>query len=178
MLQKIQYTRSLLDQDTAKIVVQAFNVSKLDYCNSLLIRSGEYQLDKLQRIQNMACRVVLNLKKFNHFSAYMKNLYWLRIKERIQYKSAMFIFKCKDCEAAGHLINLLPKKKHYQALRSSTSDHLEPALYKNALTSKLSFSPTAPRIWNSLPSQSRRENTLDSFKKSLKTHLFYLSYYK
>ena len=150
MLQKIQHIRSYLDQDTSKIVVQALIMSKLEYCNSLLIRSAEYQLDKLQRIQNMVCRVVLNLKKFNHVSAYMKNLHWLRIRERIKYRITTLIFKCKDGKAPGYLIDLLPNRKHYQALRSSTADHLEPAFHKNALTSKLSFSFAAPRTWNSL----------------------------
>ena len=108
----------------------------------------------------------------------MKNLQWLRIRERIQYKIATLIFKCKDGKAPGHLINLLPKKNHYQDLRSLSSDYLEPAFHKNALTSNSSFSSAAPRICNSLPSQTRGENTLDSFKKSLKTHCFTISYYK
>ena len=46
--------RSYPDQDRVKIVVQALIMSKLDYCNSLIIGSAEYQLDRLQRIQNMA----------------------------------------------------------------------------------------------------------------------------
>ena len=41
MLQKIQHMRSYLDQDTAKIVVQALIMSILDYCNSLLTGSIE-----------------------------------------------------------------------------------------------------------------------------------------
>ena len=95
MLWKIQHMRSYLDQDAVKIVVQALIMSKLDYCNSLLIRSAEYQLDKLQRIQNMTSRVIFNLKKFGHISAHMKNLHWLRIRERIQYKIPTLFFNAK-----------------------------------------------------------------------------------
>ena len=43
MLWKIHHMRSYLNQDMVKIVVQALIMSKLDYCNSLLIRSAEFQ---------------------------------------------------------------------------------------------------------------------------------------
>ena len=111
MLWKIQHMKSYLDQDTVKIFVQALIMSKLDYCNLLFVGSTEYQLDKPQRIQNMACRVVLNLKKFDHVSAHMKNLHWLRIRERIQYKIATLIFKCKNGKGPEYIIDLLPKEK-------------------------------------------------------------------
>ena len=45
------------------IIIQALVVSKLDYCNLLLAGTAGYQLDKLQHIQNMACRVITNLNK-------------------------------------------------------------------------------------------------------------------
>ena len=50
-LRKIHQTRSHLDEDIAKVIVQALVLSRIDYCNFLLIRSAEYQLEKLQRVQ-------------------------------------------------------------------------------------------------------------------------------
>ena len=49
-----------IDMDTTKIIIQTFVVSKLDYCYSLVVGTAGYQLDKLQCIQNMACRVITN----------------------------------------------------------------------------------------------------------------------
>ena len=60
-LRKVHQLRSYLDIDTTKIIVQALLLSKLDYCNSLALGSPEYQLDKLQCIQNMFCRVIFQL---------------------------------------------------------------------------------------------------------------------
>ena len=40
----------LMDKKTAQVVDQALVLSRIDYCNSLLMRSAEYQIDKLQRI--------------------------------------------------------------------------------------------------------------------------------
>ena len=43
----IHSIRSHIDEDKAKIIIQAFIMSRLDYCNSVLLGSAEYQLDKL-----------------------------------------------------------------------------------------------------------------------------------
>ena len=61
-IRKIAKIRHLIDKEMTKILMQALVLSKLDYCNSLLIGTSEYNLDKLQRIQNMSCQVINNLK--------------------------------------------------------------------------------------------------------------------
>ena len=63
-LRNIRNIRAKHDFDTAKIVVQALILSKPDYCNSLLVGTPECHLSRLQCVQNMACRVVCNLRKF------------------------------------------------------------------------------------------------------------------
>ena len=118
-LRRIQQTRAHLDEDSAKIIVQALILSKIDYCNSLLAGSPEYKLDKLQRAQNMACRIILKLRKFNYVSDQLKALHWLKICERIAYKISMLVFKCKCNLAPKYLQDLLPKRQHTRSLRSS-----------------------------------------------------------
>ena len=54
-IRKIAKIRHLIDKEMTKILMQALVLSKLDYCNSLLIGTSEYNLDKLQKIQNMSC---------------------------------------------------------------------------------------------------------------------------
>ena len=46
-LKRISGIRDLLDYDTCKILVQALVLAKVDYCNSLLLGSPQYVLDKL-----------------------------------------------------------------------------------------------------------------------------------
>ena len=53
-LKNIAKIRHKIDMDTTRILVQALVTSKLDYCNSLMLGSTEYNLAKLQRIQNSA----------------------------------------------------------------------------------------------------------------------------
>ena len=77
-----------LDLESAKPIVQALLLSKLDYCYSPLASSAQYQLDKLQHIENIACRVVCQLMRFDHVTNSMESLHWLKVWEYIVFKLA------------------------------------------------------------------------------------------
>ena len=95
-LRNIKRIQNKLDFDSTKTLIQALIMSKLDYCNALLPGSSKFLLTKLQCIQNMACRIVCSLRKFDHVTQPMYDLHWLRIQERIDYKIACIMFKCND----------------------------------------------------------------------------------
>ena len=54
-----------LDFESAKTIVKALVLSKLDYCNSLLAGSAQYQLDRLQHIERMAWREVCHSRRLS-----------------------------------------------------------------------------------------------------------------
>ena len=47
-LMNIRRIHLKLDRETTKYIIQALVISKLDYCNSLLLGSADYQLNKMQ----------------------------------------------------------------------------------------------------------------------------------
>ena len=63
-LHNIRGIRKYLTHDAACTIVHAFVSSQLDYCNSLLSGLPSHLVKKLQRVQNAAARVVLNIGKF------------------------------------------------------------------------------------------------------------------
>ena len=70
-LKNIQRICSKLGQKSSRTIIQAIIQSRLDYCN--LLGTPEYQLNKLQQIQSMACRIVCNLRKYDHITDSMKH---------------------------------------------------------------------------------------------------------
>ena len=175
-LRNIQNIRGKLDFNAAKTVVQALILSKLDYCNSLLVGTPECHLSQLQHVQNMACRVVCNLRKYDHVSTSMYSLHWLRVREDITYKIAYLVYCCKMGSAPQYLINVLPIATHNHSLRSSTSGNLPSAKCRSSLASEGSFSAAGPKIWNSIPPDVQSEKSSDGFRKCLKTFHFGHSY--
>ena len=106
----IRRIHSKLDHDSTKTIIQALVMSKLDYSNSLLLGSADYQLNKIQHIQNIACRIVCNLRKFDHVTPSMHDLHWLKIPQRIQFKIACLMYNCINGQALEYHIDLLPNK--------------------------------------------------------------------
>ena len=86
--------RPSLDTKSAQLIVQALVLSSINYCNYLLAGFPQYQLNKLQCIQNMSCQVICNIRKHDHVSPAMKGLHWLKIPERITYKLYLLVYKC------------------------------------------------------------------------------------
>ena len=99
--------RSYLTPETAKLLLHAFVTSKLDYCNSLLYGVPKYQILRLQRIQNVAARLVTATSRYDHISPVLKQLHWLPVAQRIKFKILLLTYKAlKDC-APSYIKDLL-----------------------------------------------------------------------
>ena len=60
---KIRNLRRYLSLDACQVLIHSLVFLHLDYCNSLLYGLPECVIRKLQRVQNIAVKVVLNLGK-------------------------------------------------------------------------------------------------------------------
>ena len=174
-IRKIASIRHLIEKEMTKTLMQALVLIKLDYCNCLLIGTSEYNLDKLQRIQNMACQVINNLKKYDSITNHLQDLHWLRIHERISYMILVMVFKCKHKLSPTYLKDIITFE-HNKSLRSTTNNDIPVVKCSTALAHKSSFKSVGPRLCNKLPNNIKAINTLSDFKTQLKTHLFCLSY--
>ena len=85
--------RKHLSRKSTETLIHAFVSSRLDYCNSLLYGLPQVQIEKLQRVQNAAARLIFKEPKFSHITPVLYQLHWLPIKYRIEFKILLFTFK-------------------------------------------------------------------------------------
>ena len=62
-IRNISKIRKNLDTETTKTLVHALVISKIDYCNSLLVNLPKKLLKKVQRVQNSAARLISKTPK-------------------------------------------------------------------------------------------------------------------
>ena len=70
-IKKICKIQCNINEATTRTLIQALVTSRLDYCNSFLVGTPAYILQKLQRIQNSTARLVHNKRWFYHITPYL-----------------------------------------------------------------------------------------------------------
>ena len=174
-LHNLRRIKKYLSRDSLITLVHAFITSRLDYCNGLLFGLPKAQIAKLQRVQNPAARLILDIGKFSHITPALHELHWLPVSLRIDYKILLLTFKCIYGLAPTYLSDLISiKSNSLYNLRSTGKLLLLDHPKGNMLTTlgARSFSAAAPKLWNGLPMELRQATSLDSFKSRLKTYLF------
>ena len=110
----------LLSAVSTKTLVSAFVLSRLDYCNSLLSVCPKHLLEKLQKVQNSAARLVLKADEQDHVSPLLRTLHWLPIQARIKYKLSTLCHSFFSDTAPVYLSVLLRVYSPSRQLRSSS----------------------------------------------------------
>ena len=104
-IRALRQIRPTLNREDANKVACAIVSSRLDYCNSVLYGVSGRNISKLQRVQNALAKVVSGRRKFDHISPVLRQLHWLPVKERIDFKIAHLTFKAK---LTGQLSYIFP----------------------------------------------------------------------
>ena len=171
-LRRIASIRQYLSRDATSKLVSSLITSRLDYCNSVLSGLPAEQISRLQRVQNAAARLVLKKKKRDHITPLLKELHWLPVNYRCQYKLAVLAYRHFNQSLPAYLSSALTTYQTSRTLRSSGEKLLKIPRRSMKSVGDRSFSSAAPRVWNSLPASLRNVPTLSQFKTQLKTHFF------
>lgn len=172
-LRNIRSIRRFISVKLCETLVVSLVLNSFDYCNSVLYGLPQSEIKKLQRVQNYAAKMTLCLKRFDSATAALQKLHWLPIKQRIDYKIALLVYKCTRNEAPQYLQDLLvPKISRRVSRSSSTSDGIlfEIPMSRRHTFYDRSFAVSGPTVWNNLPSSIRNCLSLEKFKSDLKSH--------
>ena len=154
------------------MLIHAFVSSRVDYCNSLLYGLPAYQLNKLQRVQNAAARLIFLESKYCHVRPLLYNLHRLPVKFRIDSTILLLKYKAINGLAPFYLQELISLKEACKYKLRSHCDGLPVKFKTLTRLEDRSFAAAAPQLWNSLPYSIGSNPSVASFKKTLKTFLF------
>ena len=91
---QINKIKHLLDKETLLLIINSFVFSRLFYWSSVWSNTSATNIHKLQLVQNIAARIILGLRKYDHISADLRSLRWLNVKQRLMVNDAVMKYKC------------------------------------------------------------------------------------
>ena len=175
-LVNISRARRFITTEATKLAIHSLVTSRLDYCNSLLMGITNRLLNKLQCVQRTSARLITNRRKYDPITSELIDLHWLPVKQRIDYKVLMLVYKALHNQAPPDIASMLQVEVRQRRLRSSASSILlvEPRTRCVSFADR-SFSAYAPKLWNRLPDYIKNSSFV-TFRSHLKAHLFREAY--
>jgi len=166
-----------LGHTTLLTLVHAVVVTKVDYCSSVLSGISGQLLQRLQSVFSAAARLVFSARKSEHITPLLRELHWLKVPERIQFRLCVLAYRCLIGTAPSYLAEILHSTADVgsgRRLRSASTSTL--VIPTTRRTTHRAFPVTAARAWNALPSSVRSAPSVLQFRRDLKTALFQSSY--
>jgi hypothetical protein len=179
VLRQLRTIRRSVSRPVFQSLVVSLVFSRLDYGNATLIGIPQYLLQRLQSVMNAAARLVYSSPRSSHITPFLRQLHWLKAKQRIEFKVAVLVYKCLHGSAPHYLSGELRLSADVQGrsrLRSATSSQLVVRQTRRSTLGDRSFLVAGPRLWNTLPQHITSASSLQIFKSRLKTYLFSISF--
>jgi len=158
-------------------VVHAF----IDYCNIVMCGASNVHIRPLQNVLNAAARLILCKRKYDRITAaILHSLHWLPVRQRIDYKLYVFVYKCLHQGAPVYLSELcipVASSTGQSHLRSAVKECLVISYCRTKNYGQRSFLYSGPTLWNALPLTLRDKSmSLSEFCSWLKTEMFRRGY--
>uniref|UniRef100_A0A8D2L5S4 Reverse transcriptase domain-containing protein n=1 Tax=Varanus komodoensis TaxID=61221 RepID=A0A8D2L5S4_VARKO len=177
-LRLVYQLRPYLENDCLVTVTHALVTSRLDFCNTLYVGLPLKTIRILQLVQNRAARLLTGTGHYVHMTPVLRQLHWLPIEVRVQFKVLFMTYKALNGLGPGYLNGLGPGLCSYvpaRPLRSAGESLLRKPSVKDirrVSTRRRAFSAVAPNLWNALPREVHLSLSLFVFRRQAKTFLF------
>ena len=164
-IKKLHQVKGFLLEEQLKQLVCSYVLQRLDYCNSLYYGMNSSLIDKLQRVQHCAARLISKDRiSSSNLDRKMIEFHWLKVKHRILYKQLVIVHNCLHLKAPEEIMCMF---RYAESIRTMK---LQEKRCFNKYGER-AFSHSGPKLWNLLPMNIREEHETEEFKKSLKSFL-------
>ena len=88
-LRQLRSIKGCLTMDSLKTFASALVLSRVDYINMALVSLPKVVTQSIQSLINTTARLITGVRKYDHITPVFKELHWLELDERIEYKVAL-----------------------------------------------------------------------------------------
>ena len=105
-LRVLKEAKSFVPYQIFMFLIVQLILSKLDYCNSILVNAGCRNLNTLQAVIKHI-RLIYDGRSSDHITPLLMDLNWLRIQDRITFKILLLVYRAATSSAPQYLTELL-----------------------------------------------------------------------
>jgi hypothetical protein len=180
-LRQLRSVRKSMTFNALHSVVQAFIISRVDYCNAVLYGVAAHVIRRLQSVLHAAARLITGTRLRDHITPTLRDtLHWLPVAQRVEYKIAVMAFDCVRGTCPAYFRDIcrpVSTVAGRSGLRSADRGDLIVPRTSGKRYGPRSFRCCAPTVWNSLPAHLRSGDiSRRQFTSGLKTALFDRAY--
>ena len=163
--------KKFIDRKTLVSVYNAIVRPYFDYCCEVWDVFGETQSKRLQKLQNRAARIIMNMSNGVHHSVVLQALGWKTLEAERKKAKAKMMYKLLNNMGPQSLTNLFTYKDEVTSynLRNISSSLCLP--HPNTNNMKRSFMYDGAFLWNSIPRDIKESKSLSSFRTKIATHI-------
>ena len=164
VMQKLKFK---LDRKSFEIIYTAFIRPLLEYGDIVWDNCAQYEKEELENIQHEAARIATGATRLVSLNSLYNEIKWESLQKRRNDHKLSLLYKMKNNLTPDYLSSLLPQRVGNASRYSlRNSDNLQTIFAQTTLYSN-SFLPSSIRAWNSLPTEARQPESLDTFKRYL-----------
>ena len=153
------------------IMVNSLALSYLNYCPNIWGTACKSQIQRIQKLQNLAAKVAVgNGKKYDHATPFIQKLEWLKIDKKCLVDTCILTYKCLNKLLPEWLITFTMVSAINPISTRQSGNLVVPRTHTNA--GERGIKVRGPKLWNKLPLDIQNSPTLDLFKRKVKS--FYL----
>jgi hypothetical protein len=160
--------RPFITLDVADKIYKAIIQPHIDYCSTVWDGLGVTLLDKIQKLQNRAARIVTQSSYYTSASSLLRELGWDNVSTRWKKQKAILMFKTLNNRAPEYLRNLFSDRNTHYNIRNAGGKLNVPRPRTDYM--KRSFSYCGAHLWNNLPESIRTIKSLGNFKRAIQNY--------
>jgi hypothetical protein len=172
-ISQLSRVKNIVTKDMMLTIYRSIIQPTIDYAITVWGHTTMENISKIQRLQNMAARIILD--NFDYVNVrginLVKQLKWMNITERIIYFEQLLMFKCIHGMAPDYLSNEITMEIEIRNINTRSHDMNVYIPFPNNEFSKKSLFYSAAKNWNDLPDEMKEITNIENFKQKLKSNV-------
>lgn len=159
------------DFDTRLLLYKSLVAPHYDYCSTILFLASATELERLQKLQNRAMRIIVNAGSRDHIVDLLQRCDLLNVKQRVYFNVLCFMYKMKNGQLPQYLSRLFRTTAEVQPYDLRGNNLLRPPTYLSTSAQNSIEYKGAVEFNKMLQSGVNINCPIEEFRKSLASYV-------